>query len=95
MTGGINMKQRITSFDTFRAIAAFIIVFLHYPPVSLTKDCEPIFEVLKKNEIKRCYYGHLHGGATKFALNGEKNGVNFRLISADYLEFCPFLISLD
>lgn len=31
MTGGIKMKQRITSFDTFRAIAAFIIVFLHYP----------------------------------------------------------------
>lgn len=25
------MKQRITSFDTFRAIAAFLIVLLHYP----------------------------------------------------------------
>lgn len=25
------MKQRITSYDTFRAIGAFLIVFLHYP----------------------------------------------------------------
>ncbi len=83
------------SIDSARTLGGEIVVFLHYPPVSITKDCEPIFNVLKQNEIKRCYYGHLHGGATKFALNGEKDGVNFKLISADYLEFCPYLISLD
>ena len=32
------MKQRITSFDTFRAIAAFIIVFLHYPIMNRFTD---------------------------------------------------------
>lgn len=83
------------SIDKAKELGGETVVFLHYPPVSLTKDCEPIFNVLKKNEISRCYYGHLHGGATKLAFNGEKDGVNFRLISADYLEFCPFLISLD
>ncbi len=38
MTGGMEMKQRITSFDTFRAIAAFIIVFLHYPLLNRFTD---------------------------------------------------------
>lgn len=38
MTGGIHMKQRITSFDTFRAVAAFIIVFLHYPLLNRFTD---------------------------------------------------------
>lgn len=83
------------SIDEAKKLGGETVVFLHYPPVSLTKDCEPIVEVLKKNEIKRCYYGHLHGGAVKLAVNGEKDGVKFRLVSADYLEFCPFLISLD
>lgn len=32
------MKQRITSFDTFRAIAAFLIVMLHYPFQCFWKD---------------------------------------------------------
>lgn len=32
------MKQRITSFDTFRAIAAFLIVMLHYPFQCVWKD---------------------------------------------------------
>lgn len=83
------------SIDSARKLGGETVVFLHYPPVSLVKSCDPILSVLKKNEINRCYYGHLHGGATKLALNGEKDGVNFRLISADYLEFCPFLISLE
>lgn len=65
------------------------VVFLHYPPVSQTKDCEQIVEVLTRYKIKRCYYGHLHGTAAKYAFCGEKYGIDFRLCSADYLEFCP------
>lgn len=65
------------------------VVFLHYPPVSQTKDCEQIIEVLARHKIKRCYYGHLHGAAAKYAFCGEKYGIDFRLCSADYLEFCP------
>lgn len=65
------------------------VVFLHYPPVSMTKDCEQIIDVLAKHNIKRCYYGHLHSTALKYAFNGEKYGIDFRLVSADYLEFCP------
>ncbi len=82
------------SIDEARKLGGEIVVFLHYPPTSILRDCEPIMSVLKNNDISRCYYGHLHGGAIKTALNGTKNGIDFRLISADYLSFCPLLINL-
>lgn len=71
-----------------------VVVFLHYPPVGLIKDCEPIINVLKEYGIKRCYYGHLHGASIKNAVNSEKYGIKFKLISADYLEFCPYSIEI-
>ena len=68
------------------------VVFLHYPPVGYDRYCEPIIKILKDYGVKRCFYGHLHAGAAKAAFNGEKEGIKFKLISADYLQFCPLLI---
>ncbi len=82
------------SINEARKLSGEIVVFLHYPPANLYSECAPIMKVLKDNEIHRCYYGHLHGGAIKSALNGEKDSINFHLVSADYLEFCPYLINL-
>ncbi len=82
------------SIDGARDLGGEIVVFLHYPPANLYSECDPIMKVLKDNEIAKCYYGHLHGGAIKSALNGTKYGIDFRLNSADYIEFCPLLINL-
>ncbi|MGN0534378.1 MAG: metallophosphoesterase [Eubacterium sp.] len=68
------------------------IVFLHYPPITENDTCSEILEVLKKNGIKKCYYGHLHGMAARFAVDGEAEGIDFKLISADRLGFTPYLI---
>ncbi len=81
------------SIDEARKFGGEIVVFLHYPPVSTAKVCEPIMNVLKENDIKRCYYGHLHGGAINGAVNGIYDGIKFQLISADYLQFCPLFIN--
>lgn len=80
------------SIDNARELGGETVVFLHYPPISDTMECKPILEVLKNNGISRCYYGHLHGGAMSHAVNGERYGIHFRLISADYLRFSPYLI---
>lgn len=69
-----------------------IIVFLHYPPVTLERQCDEIMNVLKSNGIRRCYYGHLHGVSLKNAVNEVVDGINFKLISADFLSFCPKLV---
>lgn len=83
------------SIDAAKELGGETVVFLHYPPVAVLKDCEPILDVLIKNGIKRCYYGHLHGGAVKTAVNGEKHGIKFKLVSADYLNFCPYNVDTD
>ena len=81
------------SIDDARKLGGEVVVFLHYPPVSASKVCEPIMNVLKENNIERCYYGHLHGGAINGAINEIYNGIKFQLVSADYLNFCPLFIN--
>ena len=81
------------SIDEARKLGGEVVVFLHYPPVSTVKVCEPIMNVLKENDIKRCYYGHLHGGAINGAVNEVYEGIKFQLVSADYLQFCPLFIN--
>ncbi len=69
-----------------------IIVFLHYPPLYGNDICEPIFDVLKKYNIKKCYYGHLHGPSLKSAFRGYYDEIFIDIISADYLKFNPLKI---
>ena len=68
------------------------IVFLHYPPVTENSVCEGIISLLNEHNISRCYYGHLHGAAARFAVDGDYEGIKFRLISCDRLGFMPLLI---
>lgn len=68
------------------------VVFLHYPPVYHDFYCKEITDVLAAHGVSRCYYGHLHGRARRFAVQGVSGGVNYRLISADHLRFEPLLI---
>lgn len=68
------------------------LVFLHYPPITTYEKCCEILDLLKENGIKKCYYGHLHGMAAKFAIDDNVDGIDFKLISADKLNFTPYLV---
>ena len=69
------------------------LVVLHYPPVYGSQRCDEILNVLKEYHIDRCYYGHLHGKQIfRKAVTGEFEGINFHLISGDYLQFIPKLV---
>lgn len=70
------------------------LVFLHYPPRYRGYTCPEILELLSKYEVRRCFYGHLHGGSHKLAMEGLWDGVEFRLVSADYTGFRPFPVIL-
>lgn len=69
-------------------------VFLHYPPRYKGYTCEPILELLERYEVRRCFYGHLHGASHGLAMEGLWDGIDFRLVSADKLDFKPFLVNL-
>lgn len=64
-----------------------IIVFMHYPPISNTNKKSEFLKILKQYDIKRCYYGHLHGKSHQDVVEGIVDGIEFKLISADYLNF--------
>ena len=69
------------------------LVFLHYPPVYIGADAPEIVAVLKEYGIRRCFYAHLHGKAIRFAVQGEVDGIRYKLVSADGLQFCPYKIT--
>lgn len=68
------------------------IVFLHYPPRYKGYECSEILELLYKHEVRRCFYGHLHGASHGLAMEGLWDGVEYRLVAADRLNFSPLLI---
>lgn len=70
------------------------VVFLHYPPAYYIYECTEILDVLKEYGIKRCYYGHIHGVGHRYAIDGEYQGIDMRLISCDYTDFTPVEVPL-
>ncbi|MDP4182485.1 MAG: metallophosphoesterase [Bacillota bacterium] len=69
-----------------------IIVAMHYSPFNSKKESTDFVELMYKYKVKLCIYGHLHGEGFKNAVMGNNNGLEFKFISADYLEFKPIRI---
>ena len=63
--------------------------FLHYPPLYQGYRCPEIIALLEQYGVERCYYGHLHGGSHRLAVEGRQGGVAYYLVSADYVGFSP------
>lgn len=72
-----------------------IIAFLHYPPLNEQQRCEELLSVLYEFSVKRCFFGHLHGYVAPGCAKITEGDIDFRLISADYLQFIPKLIPSD
>lgn len=50
---------------------------------------QEILDLLEAYGVRRCFYGHLHGGSHRLAISGQVGSVEYRLIAADYLGFRP------
>ena len=68
------------------------VVFLHYPPMFGSSCNYDILDVLYRHHITRCYYGHIHGYSHRYAITGERDGIDFHMVSSDYLGFRPEFI---
>ncbi len=66
--------------------------FLHYPPRFGSYQCQEILAMLPAYGVKQCFYGHLHGDSHKLAFQGKHGGVEYRLVAADFLNFCPLRV---
>ncbi len=70
-----------------------LIAFIHYPPIYNGEKNEYILSVIREYGIKKCYYGHIHGPGHRYAFQGEYEGTQYKMISADYLGFMPIMIN--
>ncbi|MBQ2308502.1 MAG: metallophosphoesterase [Clostridia bacterium] len=68
-----------------------IIAFFHFPPVWSDFECIEILETLKEYNVSRCYFGHIHGCYAQGGVFKWEN-IEFRMISADFLDFLPQII---
>ncbi len=71
-----------------------ILVFLHFPADFRGYVCEEIVSVMKRFEIRRCYYGHIHG-VYDIPASAVSDGIRYTLTSADFLDFTPMPILPD
>ena len=65
-----------------------IIVCMHYPPFNNIRGIEyDLISVMKKYNVPKCIYGHLHGPSHKDAIEGLIDGIEYQLVSSDYTDF--------
>lgn len=69
-----------------------IIVMLHYPPTNEKFQNTEIIDILKEYSVEKVVYGHLHGPALKRVFEGNVDGIEYIVTSADYLDFNPIKI---
>ena len=63
-----------------------IIVALHYPPDNEFR------KLMEEYNVRICLFGHLHAAGFKDYSDYDENGISYRLVSCDYLQFKPYKI---
>ena len=90
------LRLEMSLEDAKRQGAETIIAALHYPPTNDKHQASGFTDLMTKYGVKTCVYGHLHGkDAFKNGIKGIYNGVEYKLVSLDYLEGKPELIYSD
>ena len=64
-----------------------IIVMMHFPPFIDKKIGINFIELMNKYSVKTCIYGHLHSDFEKVVSKVKGSKIDFKLVSADYLDF--------
>ncbi len=68
-----------------------VVAVLHFPPVYGAYVCKELTQTLAEHGVKLCLFGHIHG--VHFELPEiTHNGIRYKMISADHLNFKPYEI---
>lgn len=93
----IRNRELLRLRDSFEAARAAgyerYIMFLHYPPTSIGETESPFTQMAKEYGAEKVIYSHCHG-RDRFddSFKGYVEGIEYKLVSADYLKFRPELI---
>ncbi len=71
-----------------------IITAMHYPPAEQKNLKNGFTDIIGEFGVELVIYGHLHGSyARRAAFNGRIGKTDYRLVSCDYLNFSPVLLT--
>jgi len=83
----LSIEDAIKKYGTDKKM----IVCTHYPPITsreiVIEEERQLVDIMKKYNIKKCLYGHLHASSIKTAIEGTIEGIEFKLVSADGVDF--------
>ena len=82
------------SLKTVSDSAETIIAAMHYPPTDNRGRETEFTKLFEKYNVNQVIYGHIHGtDALKHAYNGVINGISYKLVSCDNINFKPVLLT--
>ena len=88
------LRLSLSLEDAKRQGAKTVIAALHFPPTNDKQQRSGFTDLLATHQVKTCVYGHLHGKeGFKNGIQGCLDGVEYRLVSLDYLEGKPVRIN--
>ncbi len=83
-------RLKMSLDDAKKQGAEKIIGVLHFPPTNDKHQASDFTQLMSEYGVKTCVYGHLHGrDAFKNGIKSVYNGVQYRLVSLDYLDARP------
>ena len=83
-------RLKMSLEDAKKTGADTIVGVLHFPPTNDKQQKSAFTDLMTQYGVKTCVYGHLHGKeAFKNGMKGIYNGVEYKLVSLDYLEGRP------
>jgi predicted phosphohydrolase len=87
------IRLRLSLDDAKKKGAAHMIAGLHFAPSARPEIRSGFMDLLEEYEVDQVVYGHLHGReAFKKGLKGYRNGIEYALVSADFIDFDPLLV---
>ena len=93
----VEHNKKVMARETARLRASLLaadnaeikLCFFHYPPRFKDMVCYDIIDVMNEFGVKNCWYGHIHGYGHRFAVRGEVDGIEYEMVSADFVDFMP------
>ena len=74
---------------------AKIIGVIHFPPTNGMFQESGFTDLFSEFQVAHVFYGHLHGGdAFRRGIQGNFKGINYKLISLDYLKCMPYKVEV-
>jgi predicted phosphohydrolase len=68
------------------------LALLHYPPWLDPERPTSVVGLLRSAAVRVCVYGHLHGEDHRRAVRGLRDGIDYRFVAADAVDFAPLEI---